>query len=69
MTNVTGPTVSDEVKDKLKEMREQTEGTSSSAAAVGITGFKKAIAVLIRRDLYWADSLEEAKDWLAEQAR
>lgn len=27
------------------------------------------IAVLIRRDLYWAKSLEEAKEWLAEQAR
>jgi hypothetical protein len=69
LTNVTGSTVSNEVKDKLKELAEQTEGISKGAAAIGITGFKKAIAILIRRDLYWADSLEEAKEWLAEQAR
>jgi hypothetical protein len=69
LTNVTGSTVTNEVKDKLKELREQTKGISRKAAAVGVTGFKKTIAVLIRKDLYWADSLEEAKEWLVEQAQ
>ena len=68
LTDVTGSVVTDEVKDKLKELADQTQGISKAAAAVGITGFKKAIAVLIRRDLYWANSIEEAKEWLAEQA-
>jgi hypothetical protein len=67
LTNVTDTTVTNEIKDKLKDMGEQTEGISKYAAAVGVEGFKKVIAVLIRRDLYWADSLEEAKEWLAEQ--
>jgi hypothetical protein len=69
LTNVTDSTVSNEVKDKLKELAEETTGISKGAAAIGITGFKKTIAVLIRRDLYWADSLEEAKEWLAEQSK
>ena len=67
LTNVTGSTVSTDVRDKLTEMREQTKGISKGAAAIGMTGFKKAIAVFIRRDLHWANTLEEAKDWLAEQ--
>jgi hypothetical protein len=69
LTNVTGTTVTNEVKDKFKELREQTEGISKAAAAIGLTGFKKAIAVLIRQDMHWADSMEEAKEWLAEQAK
>ena len=68
LTDVTGSVVTEEVKDKLKELAEQTQGISKAAAAVGITGFKKAIAVLIRRDLYWASSFEEAMEWLADQA-
>jgi hypothetical protein len=69
LTNVTDSTVTDEVKEKFKELRVQTEGISKGAATIGLTGFKKAIAVFIRKDLYWADSLEEAKEWLAEQAK
>jgi hypothetical protein len=47
-------------------LTEATKGISRKAAAVGITGFKKAIAMLLRRDLYWANSLEDAKEWLAK---
>ena len=65
---VTDSTVTTEVKDKFKEMSERTQGISKAASTVGLSGFKKALAVLIRKDLYWADSLEDAKDWLVEQA-
>jgi flagellar motor switch protein FliG len=68
LTNVTDSTVTNKVKDKLKELSEQSKGISKGAAAIGVTGFKKAIATFIRKDLYWADSLEEAKEWLAEQS-
>jgi hypothetical protein len=54
---------------QFKELAEQTRGISKGAAAIGITGFKKALAVLIKRYLHYADSLEEAKEWLAEQAK
>ena len=69
LSNVTDSHVSAEVKDKFKELADQTRGISKAAATVGLTGFKKAIAVLIRNDMFWANSMEEAQDWLAEQVR
>jgi hypothetical protein len=69
LTNIANTSLTDEVRKKFKELAEQTQGISKGAAAVGVTGFKKAVAVLIKRNLYYADSLEEAKEWLAEQAK
>jgi hypothetical protein len=66
LTNVTNTVITNELRTRLRELTERTRGISRKAAAVGITGFKRAIAVLLRRDLYYATSLEEAKDWLAE---
>jgi len=68
LTNVANTVITNELRTRLRELTERTGGISKSAAAVGITGFKRAIAVLLRKDLHYADSLEEAKDWLAEQA-
>ena len=69
LTNMANTNITDEVRKKFRELAEQTRGISKGAAAIGITGFKKALAVLIKRDLHYADSLEEAKEWLAEQAK
>lgn len=69
LTNMTNARITDEVRKGFKELAEQTRGVSKGAAAIGVTGFKKALATLIKRDLYYADSLEEAKEWLAEQAK
>lgn len=66
LTNVTNTVITNKLRARLREMTERTGGISRKAAAVGITGFKRAIAVLLRRDLYYAVSLEEAKDWLVE---
>jgi hypothetical protein len=69
LTNVTDFHVTTEVKDRFKVLAEQSKGISKRAATVGVTGFAKAIAVLLRGDMYYTDSLEEAKEWLAEQAK
>lgn len=66
LTDVTNTVITNELRTRLREMAERTQGRSRKAAAVGITGFKRAIAVLLRKDLYYAKSLEEAKDWLVE---
>jgi PDZ domain-containing secreted protein len=68
LTNITNATITNKVKGKFRELAEQTKGISKGTAAIGVTGFKKALAVLIKRDMYYANSLEEAKDWLAERA-
>ena len=69
LTNVSNSQVSSEVKNKFKELTVQTAGISKAAATIGLTGFKKAIAALLKQDLYWSNSLEEAKEWLVEQAK
>ena len=69
LTNVANCLVTGEVKDRFKALAQQSKGISKGAATIGVTGFKKAIAVLLRSDLYYADSLEEAQEWLVEQAK
>jgi hypothetical protein len=69
LTNVANTRTTEAVNEKYKELIEHTAKISKGAAAIGITGFKKALATLLKRDLYWANSLEDAKEWLAEQAR
>jgi hypothetical protein len=68
LTNMANVLITDNARRKFKELAGHTQGISKGAAAIGVTGFKKALATLIKRDLYYADSLEEAKKWLAEQA-
>ncbi len=42
-------------------------GISRHAAVVGITGLKKILAQAVRTDLYWANSMEDAKDWIVKK--
>jgi len=69
LTNIANVYITEAVSQKFKELAEQTQGISKGAASIGMSGFKKVLAGLIKRDMYWANSLEEAKDWLAEQAK
>lgn len=57
LTNITNAAITDAVRKKLKELAKQTKGMSKGAAAIGVTGFKKALAVLIKRDLYYTLSM------------
>jgi hypothetical protein len=68
LTNIANVYITEAVSKKFKELAEQTRGISKGAASIGVAGFKKVLASLIKRDMYLASSLEEAKDWLAEQA-
>jgi hypothetical protein len=68
LTNVKDTEITDKVKEKYKELAAETQGISKGTAAIGVTGFKKVLAGLIKRDMYWASDMEEAKEWLAERA-
>ena len=48
LTNVTNTVITNELRARLRALTERTRGISRKAAAVGITGFKRAIAVLLR---------------------
>ncbi len=49
------------------EKQEKEKGIDKTAACIGMTGMKKVIVQGVKRDLHLANSLEEAKDWLATQ--
>ena len=69
LTDVANSTITEKVTEKYKELNEQTKGISKAAAAIGVTGFKRVLAGLVKRDLHLANSMEEAIDWLVEQAK
>ncbi len=59
--------VTETIKKKTKEHKEKTKEKVKAVAAVGLTGIKKALVMLIYRDIYLAKSVEDAKEWLVAQ--
>jgi len=57
-------------RDKAKDLEAAIKGKGfvSHAAIVGMSGWQKTMAQLIKPDAYFAKSIEDAKDWLVEQA-
>jgi hypothetical protein len=57
----------DEAKEAWKVFQEGAKGLMKAQAVVGLTGFKRVVAQLVLRNLYFAVSEEDAKDWLVRQ--
>lgn len=55
------------VKEKFTELTEVRNRFKGSDATVGITGVKKIMANAIKRGIYFADTIEDAKEWLVKQ--
>jgi len=43
------------------------KGIQMVLSLVGVTGIRRVIAQAIKRDMHFAKSLEDAKDWIAKQ--
>jgi hypothetical protein len=52
-------------KDWVKNCNKK--GITMVLALVGVSGIRRVIAQAIKRDMYFAKSLEDAKAWLAKQ--
>ena len=66
MTNATNAKSREVDRDVNAYLREQ--GISRQpVATVGLTSLRRAIAQLISREIHFAESIEDAKDWLVEQ--
>ena len=61
--------VSEEIRRKAKEQREVTKKYVKAVAAVGMKGPAKILARLIYREVYFADTMDQALDWLVAQDR
>lgn len=71
LTDVTGINLTKTFVNKAKEVTaalEKTPGWGRPSAIVGITGLQKAVAGLFSKGVYYANSMEEAKEWLVKEA-
>lgn len=59
--------ITEGIRRKAKEQREATQKHLKALAAVGMKGPAKILAQLIYRNVYFANTVEEAMDWLVEQ--
>ena len=60
--------ITEGIRQKAKEQRDATRRFVKALAAVGMKGPAKILAQLIYREVYFANSAQEAMDWLVEQA-
>ena len=69
MLDVTNTRSSSEIKDKSKEAISELEATVGTvySALVGIRGIQKIIANAISRNQHFAESTQEAIEWLIDQ--
>ena len=67
LMNVEGTYSTDEITDRFKLMAERTQGyMRGKTAAIGVTGMKRVIANMMKRDMYFAKSIEDGKEWLVK---
>ncbi|MBN1411830.1 MAG: hypothetical protein JW969_13360 [Spirochaetales bacterium] len=67
ITDVTGCYIIEPIKKRFDELAEHTNGISKARATVGIKGIQMIIARAIKRDIHFAKSIDDAKDWLVTQ--
>ena len=71
LTDVTGIKLTKAFVNKAKEVTaalEKTLGWGRPSAIVGITGLQKSVAQLFSKGVYYANSIEEAKEWLVKES-
>jgi len=70
LVDITNTYTTGRVKSKGEAVRAaaREKGVTVKTAIVGITAMKKVIAAIVKPGAHFADSIEEAKDWLASQA-
>jgi hypothetical protein len=68
IADFTGTPVTQAKRKKLKELATVRQRLTGATVVVGLSGFGKAMAGLLNPGMKYLDSVEEAKDWLVEQA-
>jgi len=69
LSDVTNTTTTAKITEKSTACRMLLKGVTASTAIVGLTETKRGIARIVSPDLRVFDNPEQAKDWLASQAR
>ena len=69
LTDVTNTTTTAKITEKSKACRMLLKGVTASTAIVGLTETKRGVARIVSPDLRIFGNPEQAKEWLAAQAR
>ena len=70
ITNFSNATMSNDTKERANVMIQnaKAKGITLFVAAVGVTGIQRIIANAVVKDMHFAKSYDDAKDWLVQQA-
>ena len=64
ITNVTNTYIVEEIKERFTELSNKTKGKTKISTVIGVVGIKKIIARIIKKDLYYASSEMDAKEYI-----
>jgi hypothetical protein len=71
ITDISDTFSTDATSAKGKELIAEVEGNGikGKAALVGVTGVKRILVQAIKKDVFFANSIEEAKEWLVKEEK
>ena len=67
LTDITNTVTTSRVKARIIDLLSKYGKAKKAQAMIGMTGFQRMIAKALIPDICFAETVDEAKDWLAEQ--
>ena len=67
MTDVSNTVTSPMVRERANQLHANHRARIKAEAIVGVSGLKKMIAQGLNKNMYFAKSLDDAKEWLVQQ--
>ena len=67
INNITNTITTPAVKERAKTLTDKYKNQIKGQVIVGVSGLKRMIAQGINKDMYFAKSLDDAKEWLVQQ--
>jgi hypothetical protein len=67
LTDVGNTVTSPAVRDRANQLHSNQKSRIKAQAVVGVSGLKRMIAQGMNKDMYFAKTLDDAKEWLIQQ--
>ena len=67
VTDVGNTTTTPIVKEKANELHRKHKDRIKAEAIVGVSGLKRMLAQGMNKDIYFAKSIDDAKNWVVQQ--
>lgn len=67
VTDVGNTTTTPAVKDKANELHQKHKDRIKAEAIIGVSGLKRMLAQRMNKDMYFAQNIDDAKNWIVKQ--